>query len=279
VTLRPPDFLIIGAKKAGTTTLFRWLAALDEVGVPPVKEPNFFTSAWDRGPAWYQQLFAGVAPGQVAGEASTSYTDPAVADLAAERIRVHRPDVRLVFLARHPVDRLRSDYRHEMLRGRERRPLAEAVIAGPYVARSCYRAVLEPYVSRFEREQLAVIRSEDLFDDSPAAWERVLGFLGLTPRPRPTETHNVSADRAQYTRAMRWLWERGMSRSPSRAPAPLRRLGRRVLLRDDERTRHRVRTASGAPLAAPVIAELRADAERLARWLGAPAPLWDITGG
>src|SRR3954454_4204373 len=93
---RPPDFLIIGAMKSGTTSLFEWLGEQPEVWLPAMKEPRYFAPGhaqnFDRyvddgyGRDWYFDLFAGAPSGAITGEASPSYTEGGQQFLAAARI-------------------------------------------------------------------------------------------------------------------------------------------------------------------------------------------------
>ena len=88
---RLPDFVLIGAMKAGTTTLFRRLASVPGITLPDTKEPHFFSSeqTWSRGLDWYCSLFDGCDG--ITGEASASYSDAATSGLVSERIRGGHP--------------------------------------------------------------------------------------------------------------------------------------------------------------------------------------------
>ena len=84
---RLPDFIIVGALKSGTTTLFRWLATHPGTSLK-TKEPHFFSgeAAWGRGIDWYRSLFEAAGDDVVTGEASATYTSMAAAPIAAARI-------------------------------------------------------------------------------------------------------------------------------------------------------------------------------------------------
>src|SRR5262245_43493172 len=178
---RLPDFVLIGVMKAGSTTLFRWLDEHPGVRMPDDKEPGFFSDerAWRRGLGWYASLFADVPADLRTGEASVAYADPRTADVVVPRLLETLPDALLLCLLRDPATRLRSHYHHEVLRGRETRPLAEAVAepGNPYVARSSYGAVLRPWFDSAAAPRLKVVLSEELFKDDDV-WESVLGHLG-----------------------------------------------------------------------------------------------------
>jgi hypothetical protein len=274
---RRPGFVIIGTMKSGTTTLFEWLTARDDVHRPAQKEPNFFSDdrAWARGCEWYAGLFAGGAAGQLVGEASVSYTDPLCASQAAERAKGVLCDARLVCVLRDPVARLRSHYRHEAQRGRERRPFLEAVKdpAAPYVRRSQYAAGLAPWVQHFGREALCVVRFEDLTSADEAAWRRILAHLDLATAPRPRAAHNVTGAKGQFSRPMQLLWKLGCTQAPAFVPSRVRRLAKGALVRDSRRYR-RALAESAEPVPDDVLAELREEVERLPQLVGDSCLSW-----
>jgi hypothetical protein len=275
---RLPDFVIIGAMKCGTTSLFRWLEEQPEVRLPEIKEPHFFSrnDRWDRGLDWYRSLFADADADALTGEASASYTDPRFSPLAADRMARIVPRARLIFLVRDPVERIRSHYRHEVQRSRERRPLVEALEdpENPYLRSSLYHRALAPYLDRFPREQVLVARLEDLIAGS--AWDDVLAHLGLSRRPRPEEPHNVTGEKAGFTRPMLRLWESGLGRRLGSMPKPLRDMGKRLLLRRSSRYDEMLR-GSLATIPEALLQPIWLDERRFAEGLGRSEPLWDRT--
>lgn len=275
---RLPDFIVIGAMKSGTTSLYTWLAQQPEVFLPATKEPNFFSrdEVWGRGAPWYSSLFAPAADDQVVGEASVSYTRPDRGEVAADRIWSLVPGARLIYLVRHPIDRIRSHYRHQVQRRRERRPFEEAIRdpQSQYVAQSLFYACLKPYVDRFPKDQICVVRMEDLSGDPPTAWLRVLQHLGLAPRPAPTTAYNVTGEKAGFTRGMLWLWDRGFHRPLTRLPRPFRTLGKRLLLRQDPQYL-RLLEESARPVPEGLAEPVWEDIHRLEGWLELDTPLWD----
>ncbi len=258
---RPPDFLIIGTMKSGTTSLFRWLEQQPDFDMPGDKEPNFFCDddVWGRGLEWYGSLFLHAADDHLTGEASVAYTDPRLADQAAQRIAATLPAVPLVCVLRNPFERLRSHYRHEVQRGRERRPFESAVgPSTPYVRRSMYHTCLEPYLRRFPTSQLLIVRFEDLMAPDHRGWDDLLRHIGAPLRPAPGEAHNVTADKPQYRRLMLRLWESGRLERLRRVPAPLRRAGKHLLTRRGGGYTRRLREADG-PLPAAAARGVRDD--------------------
>jgi hypothetical protein len=276
---RFPDFVILGAMKSATSTLYEWLDQQSDVAVARPKELDFFSDAkeWAKGVSAYLARFPVAPRGVVLGEASVSYSDPALADDAAERMKSVIPGVKLVFVIRHPIERLRSHYRHEVQRGRERRPLDQALAGedSPYVTRSCYFRGLEPYIRRFEPERILVIRFDDLVRDPWSGWSALMRFLGLPERPAPGSAHNRTEDNAQWTPVLRWLLERGVIRfrTVAQLPSPVRRVSKRLLMRQGARYRESL-GRSALPVDGGVVDLIWNDVERLEAWLDR-GPLWE----
>jgi hypothetical protein len=201
--IRPlPDFLIIGAQKAGTTALYSYLRRHPEITGPAWKEVSFFDRHYHRGEAWYRGNFP-LLRRQHTGEASPSYL---IHPLAPQRVAALLPDVRLIVLLRDPVDRALSHYYHEVALGRE--PLSfeaalereeertrgevERMLEDPgyfshawwdftYRARGRYAEQLERWLAVFRPEQLLVLRSDELAERPGPTYARVLEFLGSAP--------------------------------------------------------------------------------------------------
>lgn len=270
VSGRLPDFVIVGAMKAGSTTLFRRLDAHPGTSMPSVKEPNFFDRPrhGPREERQYRALFPSL--GGVTGEASVRYSDPIVSAAVARRMAAVVPDVRLVFLARNPVDRLRSHYLHEVLRGRESRPLPVALgeSDSPYVRRSCYFRGLGPFFNHFPREHILVIQSEML--DRPDTWGTVQHFLRLSVCPPTTTRFNESNSRSRETALMRVMRTRGLVGMEGTVPRPVRAVVRPLFLRKDRRVTEARDHARHAPLSRDVELTLSVDTDRFAGLLG-----WD----
>jgi hypothetical protein len=232
-----PDFLIIGAQKAGTTALFAYLRWHPEITGPSWKEVSFFDRRYREDPRAYRASFP-AKPRQwvtarrrgrwpLVGEASPSYI---LHPLAPQRAYDVVPEARLIALLRNPVDRAYSHYQHEVRLGRE--PLSfedaldreperlrgevERMVAEPtyfsdawwnytYAARGRYAEQLERWFAVFPREQLLVLFTEELYEDTPGAYARVLSFLGarpheLTSYPRIFDHEYVTMDPATRAR-------------------------------------------------------------------------------
>jgi hypothetical protein len=127
-----------------------------------------------------------------------------------ERIFATLPDVRLIYLVRDPVERIRSHYQHRSLAGTERRPLEDAVLDDPrYVDCSRYALQIERYMRVFPRERLLIASCEDLRFRRAATVRRIYAFLDVDHRFVPAET----IERAEYPPFVWWL-RRTMKRYP-----------------------------------------------------------------
>lgn len=193
-SLRLPELVVIGAMKAGTSALHRYLDDHPSIAMSGAKELNFFfgpdgaASAddgwhrgnWHRGLDWYAAQHDQTAP--VRGEASPGYTSPSHPEAAA-RMAAVLPDARLIHLVRDPLERAISQYRHHRREGTENRSMADALLdpESQYVARSRYAERLTPFLAVFPRDQLLVVAQEELLHDRPATLAQVYSFVGVDP--------------------------------------------------------------------------------------------------
>jgi hypothetical protein len=201
-----PDFLIIGAQKGGTTSVYAYLSAHPHVRPGLFKEAHFFDLRFARGERWYRSIFPLRGPLRkaraITGEASPYYL---FHPLAAERAARVAPHARVIVLLRDPAERAWSHYRHEVAAGRESLSFLDAIRAEPerlagaedavrtgssadlaeahrrhsYVARGRYAEQLARWFAVFPREQILVLRAEDLFHEPDRVWAGVQDFLGL----------------------------------------------------------------------------------------------------
>lgn len=268
-----PHFLVLGAMKSASTSLFRWLGEHPKVRLPPQKEPGFFAvdRTYAQGVGWYESLFPPLGPGQVTGEASVRYSDPEVAGRSAARAEALVPDARLVFVVRDPVARARSHYRHELQRGRERRPFPAALAdpMNPYVRVSCYDRGLEPWLARYPRHRIHVTTFDELVEEGGDGFGQVLDFLELDRIPCPGRAYNVASRKTGFSPLMRWLYDRRITGHQKQIPRWVRRAARSVLLREPPEYAELVESA-GAPVPPGVAQALAAELRRLERRLGRP---------
>ncbi|HEY9771488.1 MAG TPA: sulfotransferase domain-containing protein [Coleofasciculaceae cyanobacterium] len=200
-----PSFLIIGAKKCGTTSLFHYLSGHPNIGAPTWKEVSYFNIYYDRGNAWYKSFFPISLPkldsqDLITGEATASYI---CHPQAPERIAATLPEVKLIALLRNPVDRAYSHYHHTKRIGRENLSFEEAIAqeesrvrqienesrelelkSSPaynytYLASGLYAEQLKNWLKLFNKQQLLILKSEDFFNHPEAIFTQVLDFLKL----------------------------------------------------------------------------------------------------
>jgi hypothetical protein len=212
------DFIVIGAAKAGTTSLFEYLRTHPEINLPKWKETNFFLDPlYQRGVDWYLDwVLAGAPAGAVCGEASvrcmagTPLTVPAegsapaapeenaedLARVIPSRIHTAVPEAKLIALLRDPVKRCVSEHGMAALRGEEQRDLDQALteMLAPvaldhartrfsstncYIVQGEYGRILTPFFELFSKRQILVLFSSELADEPATVVQRVCGFLGV----------------------------------------------------------------------------------------------------
>jgi hypothetical protein len=209
-----PDFFIIGAQKGGTTSLYQYLIEHPNIAPIYVKEPHFFDIYYHKGIGWYRSHFPTAAAKYysrhiqkqdlITGEASPYYL---IHPLVPTRIAKTLPRAKLIVLLRNPIDRAYSHYQDQKIQsGVELLSFEEAIereetrLAGEeekliqdekyisynhrhysYLARSAYINQLPRWMSLFPKEQLLILKSEDLFTNSPAIVQQALHFLNLPP--------------------------------------------------------------------------------------------------
>ncbi|MDY6938789.1 MAG: sulfotransferase domain-containing protein [Cyanobacteriota bacterium] len=195
-----PDFLIIGAQKCGTTSLYCYLAQHPNIITVPHKEVHFFDLNYDRGSNWYLSHFPpSKFSNKIAGEASPYYLfHPQV----PARVYQHFPHVKLIVLLRNPVDRAISQYHHEVQLGFEKLSLEEAIACEPerlegeveklttdptyysynhqhytYLARGRYLEQLKRWRAYFPGDRFLILKTEEFYACPDRILARVLEFL------------------------------------------------------------------------------------------------------
>ncbi|MGV1050494.1 MAG: sulfotransferase family protein [Solirubrobacterales bacterium] len=188
-----PTFFIIGAPKAGTTSLHHYLDQHPQIQMSAVKEPRFFVALPEGAPNLpgrvatlpeYEALFdAAVA---VRGESSTDYAAHPRREGAPRLIRQLVPDARFVYLVRDPIERSVSHYRMAAALLGERRPLGEALrqaLREPdsrYIAPSLYATQLELYLRQFPAERILVVDQAELRRERRATLSQIFAFLAVS---------------------------------------------------------------------------------------------------
>jgi hypothetical protein len=198
-----PNFIVVGAAKAGTTALYHYLAEHPQVFMSPVKETNYFAFDPDgdsqvldgepdthrfpvRSLSEYEQLFAQAGDAVAVGEASPLYLE---CPRAALRIRQLLPAARIICSLRHPVDRAYSDY--QMYLRHERRPFDPSRDLNPasawarpdshWMRIGQYHEQLSRYFDLFPRAQIHVLLFDDLRRNPARVMENLYRFLDVDP--------------------------------------------------------------------------------------------------
>lgn len=213
-----PDFLVIGSKRCGSTSLFTYL--LDHPDVAPLfpaaqgrKGAHYFDRNPDRSLTWYRSHFRLASNRhRTCGEASTYYF---CHPYAPQRAAALVPAAKMIALLREPAERAFSQYRDEVKNGHEHLGFAQAIAAEPariepelarmradphyysvvhehlsYLSWGRYAEHLGRWLEHYPAEQLLVLRSEDMFADPGAVYRKVTDFLGLSPHSTTFRRHN-----------------------------------------------------------------------------------------
>lgn len=284
-----PTFFIIGAAKAGTTSLYYYLDQHPQIAMCKRKEPNFFSGPAGEFPypiepvgtlEEYEQLFD--PRGQARGEASVGYTHHPRRQNVPERIKQLVPEARFVYLVRDPVARSVSQYHYRVAVEGERRSLREVLsdVDDPYspcVCPSLYAYQLDRFLALFPQERLLVMDHAELLSDRRSALREIFAFLGVDASidsSRFDEELNSSSEHRVYPPGYARL--RGPAKPavvrmvPRRVRRPLRLAMERVLwpplekstLDDELRERLRERYAP--------------EVERLRALTGKTFPTWSV---
>ena len=222
-----PNFLIIGAAKAGTTSLYSYLNQHPEIYFSPFKEPRFFAleglEVNYQGPSQvinekaintldeYTKLFEEVKEEKAIGEASTLYL---YSDRASERIKQYIPQVKLIAVLRNPIDRAYSSYSHLVRDGYETLSFAEALAAEAeridrnwpplwhYQARGFYYQQLAKYYALFPAEQIKVYLYDDFTNNPLGVAADIFDFLGVDTNFMPNTSQKMNVSGAPKNKAL-----------------------------------------------------------------------------
>lgn len=208
-----PDFIVIGAQKGGTTPLSHYLMEQHPSVIPPTdKEVHFYDRNYEKGIRWYRAHFPLLRlfdQGTVTGEASPYYlAHPHVPG----RIALNQPSVKMIALLRDPKSRAVSHYHMSVRKGRETRPIEQAMLEEDeqiaeewnrmirdeaydsekyryhsYKHRGRYAEQLARYYEHFDRKQILVLSSDALREQTRATLDRICGFIGIAPIPDETD--------------------------------------------------------------------------------------------
>ncbi|HEU4950380.1 MAG TPA: sulfotransferase [Holophagaceae bacterium] len=206
-----PTFFIIGAAKAATSSLASLLEQHPEAAIARGKEPHFFSFDPNYRQGWesYLTLFRHGRGRKALGDASTSYSRLRYHPEALDRIARHVPEARILYLVRHPLERMESAYA-EQLRTPGAPPMPtinEAVQRMPMILDSSrYGEVHAAYCARFGEERVKVLWFEDYIAHPWEVFREVCRFLGLDERFTPSLAGEVRNARAPGLPAQALAW-------------------------------------------------------------------------
>ncbi len=178
---RLPNFVIIGAMKSATTTLWAQLSRQNGICFAKRKEPNFFSDdeRYALGIQWYSSLFEKPAASDILGEASTHYTHLPTYPQTVARMQKWLPNPRLIYVMRDPVDRLISHYLFQSNRGKIHCRLDEALTRHPeLIAYSCYSRQLTPFIEAYGKSAILPVFFDRLIAEPRVELERIFRFIG-----------------------------------------------------------------------------------------------------
>jgi hypothetical protein len=180
-----PDIAVIGAARSGTSLLAAHLAAHPDVDASAVKEPNYFSRHFDRGPEWYEGYFEPRAPDRLRLDASVSYTFPQFPE-ALPRLVAASPSVFVVYVVRDPVPRAVSHFQYyQHYFGHETAADFGSALRRDsyYTDVSDYRRWLDALAATFPMERVLVVPFGAVTRSSHAVAEAVCSLVGLEPPP------------------------------------------------------------------------------------------------
>lgn len=180
-----PNFLVIGAARSGTTSLFQYLDPHPQIYMSQVKELNFFSNErfWNKGFGWYENRFDRAPPTRKAiGEASTSYTKAPFTNDVVQRIHDYQPDMKLIYIVRDPIERYISHYMQRVQVGLETRSFAQTLDVmenEAFAWQGRYAYQLQQYLRLFAEEQLLIRSMDQIRTDAAGVVRDIYRFLGV----------------------------------------------------------------------------------------------------
>ena len=222
-----PDFIIIGANKAGTTSIANYLREHEQVKISDVKEPMFFSSITKKhsikineskiGNNYtalniieYSRLFENYTESvTVFGEASTSYL--ANSSISAPIIRSIVPEAKIIAILREPADRAISAYKMTFGSGIETRSFSEVIkdfnLNNPkkkvqraqgvkhYFENGFYSQLIKPYYDFIDAEKILIVKYDDLVNEPTSFINKIFHFIGIEERKIDTTKRYNTQDR------------------------------------------------------------------------------------
>ncbi|MEL7034522.1 MAG: sulfotransferase [Cyanobacteria bacterium J06592_8] len=226
-----PDFIIIGGMKCATSSLHEQLALQPGIFMSEPKEPNFFSNdeEYARGMDWYLSLFEPAPENALCGESSTHYSKLPTYPQTIQRLHQHCPNAKFIYVMRHPINRLVSQYIHEWSMKILSTDINTAVNQYPeLIDYSRYTMQLKPYFETFGSDRVLPVFFERMLTKPQAEIERVCEFIGYSGQPR--WDFELGAQNVSQERMLKSAWRDLLTETPG-----LREL-RRLLIPKSFRT-------------------------------------------
>lgn len=214
-----PNFIIIGAARCATTSLHKYLSDHPDVFLSEPKEINYFSNKryFERGEEWYLEHFRN-ANCKAIGEASTSYTSaPNIPNVPERIVELLGNNIKLIYIVRHPIDRLLSHYTHYISRGRDIDALDDLIKSKTHslIHQGLYTSQIERYLQHFAKENIHVLSVDGLLSKPSQTMSEIFNFLEIDDSVQIEnlqEKHNNNDRVIQKTRFGRFLLQNYNSR-------------------------------------------------------------------
>lgn len=202
-----PNYLVIGAAKAGTTTLCNFLGQHPEVYMFPHKETHFFSLYYERGIEWYYSKFNPPQGAKAIGEGSPTYSEGNSENSeVVQRIAQNLPEAKLIYIVRHPIQRIESDFTQLLDNGLKFDSLDVAINQWkPLVQSSCYWARINEFRKYFRDDKILVLFMEDLVTNPQSLLQQCFEFLGVDPTFQIETQHPALNSRASKQVDYPWM--------------------------------------------------------------------------
>jgi len=273
-----PNYFVIGAAKSGTTTLCTLLGRHPEIFMSTPKEIHYFgRNDPEKTREWYESHFASASSFRAVGEGSTSYTHPHIVEACATEIAELVPQARLIYMVRHPLGRLESDWKmrkHEQWAppGSVNEAAREADTT--LIRHGLYWQNLNVYRRLFSDEQILVVFLEDFSKSPQTEMDRCFVHLGVGQDASMGDQvlqKNRSQDFRRDGRLAVWLRETGLLTALRRImPRRAFSWGKGLLTRSDRFT-----VQWDPEVRSWVLGQFRDDAGRFLQYCGKPPGFWD----
>ncbi|MGK7887703.1 MAG: sulfotransferase domain-containing protein [Leptolyngbyaceae cyanobacterium] len=219
--MKTPNFIVVGAHKAGTSSLHHYLEQHPQIYLPPEKGLDLL---WQRKfreleeAGEYLAQFDGAEPGQVLGEVSSVYLQRGPE--LVEKIKHLFPDVKIIAVLRNPIDRAYSHalwgrkYTQKEIENLEHTIVNSQKFKKNYLFAGEYCTHLKTYFSCFEREQVKVLLYDDFSKNPQKFFSEFFNFVGVDPDFLPDTSQKLHSGSIKLTNSSTYLLAKGHSLGP-----------------------------------------------------------------